>query len=269
MRVNRWRGWWASGRATVRGLLQWLGGRRRRCGVCGLGVLAFLPWRGGWKAAPPLMAALGMVGSDLDRFACPRCGCNDRDRHLKLFIERAGLADRFAGARVLHFAPEPWLMRWIAAASPARYVAADLYPSAPGIERVAMESMPFEDGAFDIVIANHVFEHVGDVDQAAREVARVLGQDGFAILQTPWCQGLQSTIEDPLVSSPEARLQLYGQDDHVRLFGRDVFERIGGDVLEARVLGHAELLPDVDPDLAGVNGEEVLMLFRPRLKAPR
>jgi SAM-dependent methyltransferase len=232
-------------------------------------VLAFLPWRGGWAAAPPLMSALGMVGSDLDHFACPRCGCNDRDRHLKLYIERLGLLERFRGARVLHFAPEPWLGRWIVDAMPARYVAADLYPSSPGIERIAMEQIPFEDGAFDIVIANHVFEHVGDVTQAAREVARVLAPDGLAILQTPWCRGIESSIEDPLVTSPEARLQLYGQEDHVRLFGRDVFERIGGDSLAAESISHADVMPDVDPDMAGVNPAESLMLFRPRLSAPR
>lgn len=261
MRTDRLRGLCASAIAIASGALRAVVGKKRHCVVCDARVLAFLPWRGGWAAAPPLMRALEMVGSDLDHFACPRCGCSDRDRHLKLYLECSELAGRFDGARVLHFAPEPWLCRWIAARSPRHYVAADLYPATSDIQRMAMESIPFADGAFDIVIANHVFEHVGDVDAASREVARVLAPGGFAILQTPWCTGLTETIEDPSVISPKARLQLFGQEDHVRLFGRDVFDRIAGSSLIAEPRSHQQAIGDADPDRFGINAAELLMLF--------
>ena len=130
------RGWLASASAMAAGGARAASGRWRWCVVCQRRVPAFLPWRGGWKAAPPLMRSLGMVGSDLDRFACPRCGANDRDRHLRLYLERTGLSDRLRGARILHFAPEAPLMAWIATLGPSLHVLADLYPSREEIRRM-------------------------------------------------------------------------------------------------------------------------------------
>jgi SAM-dependent methyltransferase len=207
------------------------------------------------------MRSLGMVGSDLDHFACPRCGANDRDRHLRLYLERAKIADRLRGARILHFAPEAPLMAWIATLGPSRHVLADLFPSRPDIQRVDLEAIPFEEASFDFVIANHVLEHVSDLDRATSEIARVLVPGGIAILQAPWCSGLGSTLQDPSVQSEDARLHLYGQADHVRLFGRDVYARIGATGLQAMPLSHADVLADVDPDRYGVNPQEDLMRF--------
>lgn len=255
------RGWWASFRAVSTGGLQAMGGRWRRCVVCGHRVPAFLPWRGGWPAAPALMRELEMVGSDLDRFACPRCGANDRDRHLRLYLERSGLIGRFRSARILHFAPEPWLRSWLSALAPAEYVSADLHPTHPEVRRIDVQEIPFESGRFDVVIANHVLEHVDDLGVATAEIARVMAARGIAILQTPWCRGLATTVEDAGVVSPAARLQLYGQEDHVRLFGRDVYGRIAKGGLQANIMPHSSILADIDPDIYGVNPLEDLMLF--------
>lgn len=267
--TGKLRGWWASACAMGAGAARTLVGRWRHCVVCERRVPAFLPWRGGSAAAPPLMRVLHMVGSDLDHFACPCCGANDRDRHLHLYFERGGIVDRLRGARILHFAPEAPLMAWIATMQPALHVLADLCPTRPEIQRVNLEAIPFGGGAFDVVIANHVLEHVGDLGRATGEIARVLAPGGIAILQTPWCRGLSATLDDPGVRSPEARLQLYGQEDHVRLFGRDIYTRIGTGGLDARPMSHATVLQDVDPDVYGVNPEEDLMLFtRARVVAP-
>lgn len=208
-----------------------------------------------------------MVGSDLDCFACPQCGCNDRDRHLRLYLERTGLAGELAQSRILHFAPEPHLISWINSFGPALYVLADLSPPDDSVQRMDLEAIPFPDNHFNWVIANHVLEHVTNLARATEEIARVLRPDGKAILQTPWCKGLESTIEDPAVVSPDARLQLYGQEDHVRLFGRDVYRRIGASGLHAQPIEHAAVLADVDTTAYGINPEEDLMLFRPRAKA--
>ncbi len=245
------------------GLLCMLAGRGARfCVVCQHSVPTFLPWRGGWAAAPRLMSALHMVGSDLDHFACPRCGATDRDRHLHLYLHRSGLAKTLEGKRILHFAPEKRLVPWLGSFGPAEHVLADLCPQNDIVRKIDIEAIPFEDGYFDWVIANHVLEHVSSLERATREIARVLSPSGTALLQTPWCKGLAHTIEDPAVISPEARLQLYGQDDHARLFGRDVYERLSGNTLRYEPVTHAALLADVDPQRYGVNPDEDLMLFR-------
>lgn len=247
--------------AMASGVARVARGRWCACAVCEHRVPAFLPWRGGWSAAPPLMRSLKMIGSDLDRFACPRCGANDRDRHLKLYLERVGFAARFHGARILHFAPEAALVGWISGFQPKLHLLADLFPARSGIQRVDVEAIPFANGSFDIVIANHVLEHVKNLAHATEEISRILAQGGVAILQTPWCAGLESTIDDAAVQDPRARLDLYGQEDHARLFGRDVYVRIAGDRLRAHPITHASVLADIDPDVYGVNPLEELMLF--------
>ena len=261
MSLDKWIGWFASLRAMGAGMVRVAGGRWRRCAVCERRVIAFWPWRGGWAAAPPAMRALRMVGSDLDHFACPRCGANDRDRHLRLYLQRTGLSRQMTGARILHFAPEAPLEAWLGSHALATYVRADLFPARDGIVRMAMESIDAPDASFDWVIANHVLEHVADLPKCISEIARVLAPGGRAILQTPWCQGLARTIEDETVTDPVARLHLYGQDDHVRLFGRDVCVQLSGQDLTATPLRHADVLPDIDPAEWGVNPDESLMLF--------
>jgi SAM-dependent methyltransferase len=237
-------------------------GRRRYCVVCASVVPCFLPWRGGWAAAPALMRHLHVVGSDLDHFACPRCGATDRDRHLKLYFEHTGLSASFPGRRLLHLAPEAALYPWIASLQPASYIRGDLFPSGEGIERLDLQALPFADDTFDIVIANHVLEHVDSLDRATSEIARVLAPRGWAVLQTPWSAVLSTTIDDPGIADPAARLELFGQHDHVRIFGRDVFERLARTGLVASPVWHSDALASCDADEFGVNPEEPLMLFK-------
>lgn len=234
----------------------------KRCVCCDARVVAFLPWRGGSAAAPPLMRALEMVGSNLDHFACPRCGSTDRERHLRLYLEATGLADSIQGKRVLHFAPEATMTPWITSLMPSEHLLADLHPGDDKVARVNLEQMPYGDASFDVVIANHVLEHVANLDRAVSEISRVLKDDGWALLQVPWCRKLSRTIEDPDVVSPAARRELYGQEDHARLFGKDVFSQIGRFGLSPEPRWHLDVLTSTSPDLAGVNEHEPLMLFR-------
>ncbi len=125
-----------------------------------------------------------------------------------------------------------------------------------------MLDMPFEDQSFDLLIASHVLEHVGDDRAALREIHRVLKTGGQAILQTPYCRMLTHTWEDPGITTAAARVQAYGQDDHVRLFGRDIFDRFASAGLAADVRTHDELLPTFDAAEYGVNRAEPFFLFR-------
>lgn len=243
-------------------LAGWLPGGRRVCALCGHRVWRYMPYRNGMRNVPPLMLALQGVGSDVEHFECPRCGAHDRERHLLLYMRASGIFDRVPDMRILHFAPERRLSPLIAATAPAEYVRCDLFPVSPDMMKVDMEAMPFADGSFNLVIANHVLEHVGDERKALAEVVRVLARGGFAILQTPYSAMLSATWQDAGIDTQEARLQAYGQEDHVRLFGRDIFDRIAGAGLESQVRQHSELLGDVDPATAGVNADEPFFLFR-------
>lgn len=234
----------------------------RFCVVCNRRVGRFLPYRGGWQAAPALMAELDVVGSDLDSFGCPRCGAHDRERHLILYMREVGLMERLGRMDVLHFAPETHLSRLIERASPRSYRKGDLYPIAPDVERIDLLAIPCAAERFDLVIANHVLEHVADDLAAVREIRRVLRPGGHAILQTPYSAKLHHTWSDPGIDTDGARLQAYGQEDHVRLFGRDIFDRFASAGLLACGGTHEALLADCDSLRYGVNPREPLFLFQ-------
>jgi Methylase involved in ubiquinone/menaquinone biosynthesis len=207
------------------------------------------------------MQALDAVGSDTANFECPRCGAHDRERHLLLYMQAIGLLGGMRGKDILHFAPELRLSRHFANSRPSRYVRCDLYPKSPEVQRVDLLDIPFEAAEFDAVIANHVLEHVTDDQKALSEILRVLRPGGWAILQTPFSSKLHRTWSDPGIDNGAARLQAFGQKDHVRLYGRDVFERIASSGLLPDIRPHVEVLPGCDPGIVGVNPDEPLFLF--------
>jgi SAM-dependent methyltransferase len=240
----------------------WIPGGQRHCVICNHKVWRFMPYQSGSYGVPDLMHVLDLVGSNPDHFECPRCGAHDRERHLLMYLQSAGLITGLHGKDVLHFAPEKRLTPLIRATNPARYIRCDLFPNAPDIQRIDMMDIPFDTGTFDLVMANHVLEHVNDDTKALTEIHRVLKAGGIAILQTPYSRRLHWTWQDPGIDSAEACLQAYGQADHVRMFGRDIFDRIAAVGFESLIRQHSELLPNVDPVQSGVNPQEPLFLFR-------
>ena len=231
-------------------------GSAKLCYACNRRVGRFLPYRGGWKDVPPRIRALDVIGSDVENFSCPRCGAHDRERHLLMYFDRAGMWKRIAGAAVLHFAPERILAARISNAKPARYVKADLFPTAADTTREDISKLSFGDRTFGVVIANHVLEHVADDRAAMKEIFRVLQPGGLAVLQTPYCDKLTRTFEDESIRDDAGRLQAFGQEDHVRLYGRDLFSRLQGAGFVSKVLDHDSALKDYGESLYGVNRRE-------------
>ncbi len=92
--------------------------------------------------------------------------------------------------------------------------------------RMDVTNIQFPDASFDVILCNHVLEHVGDDRRAMRELYRVLRPGGWAILQVPMDLSRESTFEDPSVTDPRERTRLFGQWDHVRLYGRDYALRL-------------------------------------------
>ncbi|WP_225763040.1 class I SAM-dependent methyltransferase [Stenotrophomonas sp. Marseille-Q4652] len=243
-------------------LAGWIPGGRRHCAMCNHRVWRFMPYRNGSRGVAPLMLTLEVVGSDVDHFECPRCGAHDRERHLLLYLRASGLLEWIKGKSILHFAPEKRLPRWLKEAGPASYTACDLYPQSPQVLRIDMLDMELASASVDLVIANHVLEHVADDGKALSELFRILAPGGYAILQTPYSRKLHATWSDPGIDTDQARLHAHGQEDHVRLFGRDIFQRITAAGFQSHVRGHEELLADAEPNKVGVNPAEPFFLFR-------
>ncbi|MGH8396983.1 MAG: class I SAM-dependent methyltransferase [Gammaproteobacteria bacterium] len=179
-----------------------------------------------------------------------------------MYLKSSGLLSELHNKIILHFAPERQFSKHIAAANPARYVRCDLYPTSLEIQRVDMLAMPFASSSVDLLIASHVLEHVEDDRQALTEIHRVLKVGGYAILQTPYSRKLHHTWEDAGIADEAARLQAYGQADHVRLYGKDIFERFMSAGFKSCVRRHADVLADVDATRLGINIQEPFFLFQ-------
>lgn len=248
-------------RAVRRVLALWPFGAAHRCCLCGRRVQRFLPYREGLAGMPPVIAEQDVIGSDVENFECPACGCHDRERHLLLYLQAAGLIGRLRGARVLHFAPEATLQRVIEAAGPTEYLRADLDPRDTRVQRLDITAMALPDACFDFVIANHVLEHVDDDARALREILRVLRPGGHAILQTPYASRVPAKLEDNRITDQAERLAAYGQEDHCRLYGADLVGYITSFGFVDHTATHHALLPGVDARAAGVNPREPFFLF--------
>ena len=72
-----------------------------------------------------------------------------------------------------------------------------------------------------MIICNHVLEHIVNDCKAMRELYRVLKPGGIAILQVPISYTIEKTFEDSSVISEKDRQLIFGQHDHVRIYGPD------------------------------------------------
>ena len=182
-------------------------GKRFYCPVCDSHVSRFLPH--GLKVRQDAM--------------CPICESMERHRLYRLYYkEKTKLTS--SAFSMLHFAPEMGLEERFSRLPHLRRVSSDLLSRYVDVKSDILQ-LPFRDGSFDIVHCSHVLEHVSDDRLALRELRRVLRPGGWGLIQVPiWSTG--STEEDPTVTDPRERQKLYGQHDHVRLYGRDFLDRI-------------------------------------------
>ena len=155
---------------------------------------------------------------------CPSCGSRERYRLLWLWATQDG-GNRLDGKRILHFAPEKALRR-VLSRNPG-YQTADLLQTGVTYQ-VDITKLPMTDGAYDVVLANHVLEHIPDDRLAMQELCRILAPGGIAVLTVPVNPTREATYENPEVTSPVARNAHFNAPDHKRFYGLDFADRLTG-----------------------------------------
>ncbi len=155
---------------------------------------------------------------------CPKCLALERHRLLWLYFKsRTGIfTDQL---KVLHVAPEQCFHERFRRLKNLTYVTADLESPLADV-KLDVQQMPFGNEEFDIVICNHVLEHVSDDRKAIAEIFRVLRPGGYAILQVPLDYSNEKTYEDASITDPAEREKHFRQKDHYRMYGRDYLERL-------------------------------------------
>lgn len=134
-----------------------------------------------------------------------------------------GGSDRLAGKRILHFAPEKAMTHRMR--QNPLYETADLHQ--PGVtHRVDITTVPLPDESYDVVIANHVLEHIDEDRKAMGELFRLLKPGGMAVLSVPLNASRQQTYENPAITDPAQRFAHFSAEDHQRYYGLDFTERL-------------------------------------------
>lgn len=181
------------------------------------------------------------------------------ERHRLLWLYLKDETDFFQKPlKVLHMAPEQCFLSRFKKMEHLDYTTADLYSPIVDVKADILD-LPFKDNEFDIVFCNHVLEHVDSDIKAMNELFRVMKPGGMGIFQVPQEMSREKTYEDPNITSPEERAKHFGQYDHMRVYGRDYFDRlrsvgfevkevnyskkIGSELVEKYCLAKDEILP--------------------------
>jgi len=204
-------------------------GNKVSCNVCGHHYRKFLPY--GRKARSNAL--------------CPHCLSLERHRLMWLFLNDSTnfFKDEL---KILHIAPELCFIKRFEAIHGDNYITADIESPLAKVKLDVLE-MPFAEGEYDVVFCNHVMEHVSDDLQAMREICRVLKPGGWGIIQIPLFYPLaEVTYEDSSIVDPSAREKAFGQDDHVRLYGKDYISRLQSAGFDAKEVWLVKEMPEVE-----------------------
>ena len=176
----------------------WLRGSAVTCPCCGRSYRRFATYRGRANAQCPGCGSLSGTASPLDHLIDP---------HVAVQRSMSRRTRSCAGG-------------WARARSPSTSSATRT--SAPTSPR-----LPFRTGTFELVVCSHVLEHVPDDRGALAELERVHRTRGPGSPRGASRVRPGHTYEDPSITTPAARARAFGQSDHVRIYGRNVRERVG------------------------------------------
>lgn len=196
---------------------------------------------------------------------CPQCNSLERHRLLWVYLQKHTNLFQKQG-RLFHVAPENLLFKKFKKQQHIEYFPCakfgegyeDTY--ATGTMNIDITAIPYQNDYFDYIICNHVLEHIPEDVKSMKELCRVLKPGGWAILQVPIDTKRESTFEDFSVTDPTERESLFGQKDHVRVYGMDYLDRLQHAGFSVKVDNFAQQLDPVEAFRLGINTAEDIYL---------
>lgn len=148
------------------------------------------------------------------------------ERHRLLWLYLQNETDFFTKKqKVLHFAPEQAFYKRFRKQINIEYTTTDLESPLAEV-KADICNLPFEDNSFDFILCNHVLEHIPNDKKAMQELYRILKPGGVGIFQIPQDLNREVTFEDDTIVDKVERARIFGQYDHVRVYGRDYFDKL-------------------------------------------
>jgi len=169
----------------------------------------------------------------------------ERHRLFWLYLKNETNFFKQEGLRVLHFAPEQAFLKRFRKCKNIEYTTTDLESPIADV-KADICNLPFEDNSYDFIICNHVLEHIPDDTKAMQELFRVLAPGGTAIVQVPYDRKRSTTFEDDTITDPKERARIFGQYDHVRVYGMDYFDKLANVGFKVEALDYTTTLSEVD-----------------------
>lgn len=127
--------------------------------------------------------------------------------------------------KVLHFAPEQAFYKRFRKLKNLEYTTTDLNSPLADV-KADICNLPFRNDSFDVILCNHVLEHIPEDTKAMQELYRILKPGGWGIFQIPQDLNRIETFEDNSITDKKERARIFGQYDHVRIYGRDYFDKL-------------------------------------------
>jgi SAM-dependent methyltransferase len=150
----------------------------------------------------------------------------DRHRLMWLFLKNdTTFFTSKTKLKVLHIAPEQCFLDIFKKQQNLTYTTSDLESPIADVKADICD-LPFKDNSFDVVFCNHVLEHITDDKKAMQELFRVMKKGGFGIFQIPQDMSREKTFEDNSIIDKKERTEIFGQYDHVRVYGKDYFNKL-------------------------------------------
>ena len=165
-------------------------------------------------------------GKQRDNALSPSTLSLERHRLMWLFLrDETTFFSSEKKLQTLHIAPEQCFLDIFRKQQNLAYTTSDLESPIADVKADICD-LPFEDNSFDVVFCNHVLEHITDDTKAMQELFRVLKKGGFGVFQIPQDLARETTFEDNSITDRKERSKIFGQYDHVRVYGRDYFNKL-------------------------------------------
>ena len=148
----------------------------------------------------------------------------ERHRLIWLYLQRETNFFK-TSAKLLHMAPEKAFMKRLKKLKHLTYTTCDLESPLADVKTDICD-LPFDNASFDWILCNHVLEHIPNDTKAMQELYRVLKPGGIALLQVPLESNRKETFEDDSIVNKAERTKVFGQYDHVRVYGKDYFDKL-------------------------------------------
>jgi SAM-dependent methyltransferase len=148
------------------------------------------------------------------------------ERHRLLWLYLKSETDFFSTEKkVLHFAPEQCFLKRFKNLKNLDYTTTDLLSPIADV-KADICNLPFKDNTYDVILCNHVLEHIPDDTKAMQELYRVMKPGGMGVFQIPQDLKRKTTFEDNSITDKTERAKIFGQYDHVRIYGLDYFDKL-------------------------------------------